>query len=47
MAQFLMAAIAIALACLETEVPLATETFTGDHPLEIVLSANLHRRHLN
>jgi ParB-like chromosome segregation protein Spo0J len=34
-------------ACLETGEVLRTRPLTGDDPLEFVLSANLHRRHLN
>ncbi len=34
-------------ACKEAGVPVRTEQYDGTEPLEFVLSANLHRRHLN
>src|SRR4051812_5366204 len=35
------------LACLEAGVSIETKPYIGDDPLGFVLSANLHRRHLN
>ena len=34
-------------ACIDAGVPVRTENFTGNDPLAYVISANLHRRHLN
>jgi N6-adenosine-specific RNA methylase IME4 len=34
-------------ACIDAGVPIRTENFTGNDPLGWVISANLHRRHLN
>src|SRR6185437_15168117 len=34
-------------ACNEAGIPIRTKTFVGKDPLAFVLSANLHRRHLN